>query len=80
MSNLSIVSAFLKERLGTDPALVTPEAALKNLGVDSLMLLELLFEFEERFNTNLSKGMATPKTVGDLLAIVDRMQTGKTAD
>ncbi|HJW24464.1 MAG TPA: phosphopantetheine-binding protein [Rhodocyclaceae bacterium] len=80
MNNLSIVSAFLEERLGTDPALVTPEAVLKNLGVDSLMLLELLFEFEERFNTNLSRNMPTPKTVGDLLAIVDRMQTGKTTD
>lgn len=80
MNNLSVVSAFLQERLGTDPALVTPEAVLKDLGVDSLMLLELVFEFEERLNTNLSKGMATPKTVADLLAIVDKMQTNRAAD
>jgi acyl carrier protein len=70
---LSIVRDFLKERLDVAPDRVTPEATLQDLGIDSLMLLELMFEFEEKLNVTLSEDLAAPKTVGDLLAVVDGM-------
>lgn len=80
MSTLSIVRAFLKERLDIDPERVIPAASLADLGVDSLMLLELLFEFEERLGVDLAKDMATPKTVGELLKIVEGMQEHQAAN
>lgn len=67
---LEIVRGFLKDRLGLDPVRIVPEASLDELGVDSLMLLELFFEFEEKLNVNLSQNLPTPKTVGQLLEIV----------
>lgn len=80
MNTLSVISDFLKDRLDIDPARVTPEATMEELGVDSLRLLELLFEFEEKMNVDLSKDMATPKTVGALLAIVEQMQNTQAAN
>jgi len=79
MNTLSVVRAFLKERLDIDPERVIPAASLADLGVDSLMLLELLFEFEEKLGVDLAKDMATPKTVGELLDIVEGMQARQAA-
>ncbi|HTY03799.1 MAG TPA: phosphopantetheine-binding protein [Rhodocyclaceae bacterium] len=71
---LEIVRGFLKERLNVDPARVAPAATLKELDIDSLMLLELFFEFEERLNISLSQNLPTPKTVGDMIRIVERLR------
>ncbi|HEX5391783.1 MAG TPA: phosphopantetheine-binding protein [Rhodocyclaceae bacterium] len=70
---LSIVRDFLKERLDVEPARVTPESTLQELGIDSLMLLELMFEFEEKLNVTLSEDLAAPTTVGELLTVVEGM-------
>ena len=42
---LTVLSEFLHKRENIDPARVTREALLEELKVDSLLLLELLFEF-----------------------------------
>ena len=46
MDTLSLIRASLNERLGVQPDTVVREAALASLGVDSLQLLELIFELE----------------------------------
>lgn len=72
---LELVRSFLHGRLGTDPAQVTTDAHLGDLGIDSLILLELFFEFEERAGVRLAKDLPAPKTVGDLIGIVERLKT-----
>jgi acyl carrier protein len=67
---LEIVRGFLHERLNVDPAKVVPEATLAELAVDSLTLMELFFEFEERLDITLAQGMPTPQTIGELLGII----------
>jgi acyl carrier protein len=67
---LEIVRDFLKERLGLEPANIRPEATLEELDIDSLMLLELFFEFEEKLDVDLVQNLPTPKTVGQLIDIV----------
>lgn len=67
---LEIVRGFLQERLSLDPARIRPEATLEELDIDSLMLLELFFEFEEKLDLTLSQNLPTPKTVGQLIEIV----------
>src|SRR5439155_25416469 len=74
--NLTVLSEFLHKRENIDPARVTPEALLEELKVDSLMLLELLFEFEDRLGVKVPQDIPRPKTVGDLLGIVDRVTAG----
>lgn len=77
---LSIVRDFLKDRMDLDPARVTPEATLEELAVDSLMLLELMFELEEKLNTALPQDIPPPKTIGELLAIGEQMVQQTSAD
>jgi acyl carrier protein len=75
--NLAVLSAFLHKTQKIDSALVTPEALLEDLKVDSLLLLELLFEFEDRLGVSIPQDTPRPKTVGDLLGIVEKLQAGK---
>ncbi len=67
---LEIVREFLKERLSIDSARIVPEATLEELDIDSLMLLELFFELEEKLDVNLSQDLPTPKTIGQMIEIV----------
>ena len=71
MKAIELIREFLHERLAADPAAVVPEAALADLGVDSLMMLELMFEFEDRFGIKLATDLQTPKTVGEMIALMD---------
>ena len=77
--NLTLLSEFLQKRENIDPARVTPEASLEELKVDSLLLLELLFEFEDKLGVSIPHDIPPPKTVGDLLEIVDGLKVGKGA-
>ena len=71
MDSIGLIREFLKDRLGVAPEKVVPEAPLADLGVDSLMLLELMFEFEDRFGIKLSNDLETPKSVGQMAALMD---------
>lgn len=74
MNSLTLIREFLDSRLGVPPVQVVPEAALAGLGVDSLMMLELVFECEDRFGVTLDKNLKSPKTVGELVALVDGLR------
>lgn len=71
MDPIELIVDFLDKRLGVDARRVVPEAALGDLGVDSLMLLELMFQFEDGFGIKLSQDLKAPKTVGELVALMD---------
>jgi len=51
---------------------IQPHAALKDLGLDSLDRLQLLFELERFFDVEISDDQAVAmKTIGDVLAYVE---------
>jgi acyl carrier protein len=77
MNSLTLIREFLDGRLGVPPDKVVAEATLAALGVDSLMMLELVFEFEDRFGIALAKDLKSPKTVGEMVALVDRLRSEK---
>jgi acyl carrier protein len=79
MESLGLIREFLHERLGVAPEQVVPEASLAALGVDSLMMLELMFEFEDRFGITLSKNLKSPKTIGEMTALMDRLRREQSA-
>jgi len=75
MDSLGLIREFLQNRLGIMPERAVPEALLKELGVDSLMMLELMFEFEDRFGITLTKDIKSPRTVGEMAALMDRLRS-----
>lgn len=71
MNSLDLIREFLKDRLDVEPGRVALETPLAGLGVDSLMLLELMFEFEDRHEIKLSADLKTPVTVGEMVSLMD---------
>lgn len=77
MDSISLIREFLKDRLAIEPGKVVPEARLAGLGVDSLMLLELMFEFEDRSGIKLGADLRSPRTVGEVVALMDGLLAEK---
>lgn len=75
MNSIGLIREFLQDRLGVAPEQVVSEAPLDALGVDSLMLLELMFEFEDRFGITLSKDLKSPRTVGEMADLMDQLRS-----
>ena len=75
MDSLTIIREFLDSRLEIAPETVLPEAKLDDLDVDSLMLAEIVFEFEDRFNLTLPRNLKSPRTVGELVALMERLRS-----
>ncbi|HJV26963.1 MAG TPA: phosphopantetheine-binding protein [Aromatoleum sp.] len=71
MDSIELIREFLGERLGVAPEKVVSEAPLDGLGVDSLMMLELMFEFEDRFGIKLPSDLKNPRSVGEMAATMD---------
>lgn len=71
MDPIELIVDFLDKRLGVEAHRVVPEAVLADLGVDSLMLLELMFQFEDGFGIKLTQDLKAPKSVGELVALMD---------
>jgi acyl carrier protein len=78
MNAIELIRQFLVDRLGVAEAAVVPEAVLAELGVDSLMLAELLFEAEDHLGTEIPSDQTPPKTVADMVAVIDALMPSKT--
>ena len=79
MSSSELIRSFLTDRLGVQPDQIQPGAALAELGVDSLMLAELMFEAEDRLGISIDSNVTVPKTVGDMVRLIDNLRAVKAA-
>jgi len=73
MKSIELIRNFLNTRQGIEAEKVVPEALLTDLGVDSLMMLELVFEFEDQFGIALPQDLKSPRSVGDMATLMDRL-------
>ena len=68
--------AILVKKYSLEPDRITPQAMLETLGLDSLDLIELLFEVEEEFNIRVPQdggsGLRTA-TVQDIVDSVEKL-------
>jgi len=73
MQDTAPVFRFVEERLGV--ALNGADAAteLSSLGVDSLTLLELMFEIEEKYGVTVGRDTTPPRNCGELVALIERL-------
>ena len=72
MASMEIIKDILQEKLELDPAALTDDATFESLGVDSLDLVELICEIEDRLNVDFGdpEGLAT---LGDVAKYVDSL-------
>lgn len=64
---------YVQERLGVDLESAHAATALDSLGIDSLALLELMFEIEERLGVKVDESTPPPKSCGELVALIERL-------
>lgn len=72
MATLDTIKELLEENLDINPDDVTEESTFESLGIDSLDMVELICEIEERCEVEFGEpeGLVT---VGDLVEYVDSL-------
>jgi acyl carrier protein len=77
MDTLEQVRDYISKKVGTPAESITPEATLESIGVDSLMLLDLMFDFEDQLKIKLPNDLPRPETVAQLIEVFDSFLTHK---
>ena len=77
MQDVAQAYRFAEEHLGIDLKSADAATELSSLGVDSLTLLELMFEVEEEFGVTMDRDAPPPRTCGELVALLERVAAGK---
>ncbi len=67
---VQILKDFLKNRLEIETEDLTAATELESLGIDSLMQMELIFDFEEKFSFRMPEVEDRPVTVGELVDLI----------
>ena len=73
MQTLELLRDYLEKKASIDPARVTPEARLEDIGVDSLILIDLMFELEESLDVRVPDMDSRPTTVAELIDLFDAL-------
>ncbi len=74
MDALELLKEFFKKHLENPPENVTFDTRLDAIGVDSLTLLELIFEMEEKFGVRVPNDMPQPETIGQLIEYFEKLK------
>lgn len=73
MATIDTIKDVLQENLDIDPTNVTPESTFETLGVDSLDLVELICELEDRLDIDFGEPEGLT-TLADVVAHIESLQ------
>jgi acyl carrier protein len=79
MSSLKELQDLIQEKYGLDPATLDPYASMRASGVDSLALVEFLFEVEDKYGISIPDNNPNLDTLAELAEIVDQLRAAQTA-
>jgi acyl carrier protein len=73
----SMVKQFLEERFDIAADNLTSDTAMRDLGLDSIMMLDVMLEVEDRLGIKLTDlSMPANPKLGDLVALIQRNMAG----
>ena len=75
---LKRLQELAQERVDVDPTVLTPDALLADIGIDSFSLIELVFLAEEEFKIKIPVEGLEVKTVGDVIDVIEQNVTAAT--
>lgn len=73
MSTLQTIQRMMAEQFELKVEDLVPDAQLEALGLDSLSVIEFMFNLEDEFNIKLTDERVEIKTFQDIVNIVDRL-------
>ncbi|MDA8362922.1 MAG: acyl carrier protein [Gammaproteobacteria bacterium] len=71
-NRLEPIKAYLDRHFDNPPEHLALESRLDEIGIDSMALLELMMELEDKYDFRLPEDVPTPETVGQLVALVEQ--------
>lgn len=77
MQTLELLRDYLSRRVSIDPTKVTTEARLEDIGIDSLVLIDLMFDLEESLGVRVPTLDENPSTVSELIDLFDTLQASQ---
>ncbi len=72
MATLDTIKEVLQENLDIDPENVTEDSTFDDLGIDSLDMVELICDLEEKCSVDFGEPEGL-ETVGDLVEYIDNL-------
>lgn len=76
MSSLAELQELIERKYGIVPAQLDPQGSMRGSGIDSLALVEFIFEVEERFGITLQSDPDVD-TLADLARLIDEQRAAK---
>jgi acyl carrier protein len=73
-STLKELQDLIQEKYGLDVSQVDPHASLRASGVDSLALVEFIFDVEDRMGLTVPDDNPNMDTLAELAAAIDRVR------
>jgi acyl carrier protein len=73
MSSLQTIQRMMTEQFDLKLEVLTPDAQLENLGLDSLSVIEFMFNLEDELKIKLPDERVELKTIGDVVELVDKL-------
>ena len=77
MGSYAFLAEVLSQKYDVDREAISPEATLTELGLDSLTIVELLFDVEDEFGIEVPEERATFQTLAEAAALVDELIQAK---
>lgn len=79
MSSLATIQRMMVEQFDLKPEDLTPDATLESLGLDSLSVIEFMFNLEDELKIKLPDERVEIKTLQDVTDLVDRIVAEQSA-
>ena len=73
MSSYPFLAEVLTEKYDIDAQAISHDATMTELGLDSLALIELLFDLEDKFGIEFPEERVTFTTLGEAAAVIDEL-------
>ncbi|MHB8348255.1 MAG: acyl carrier protein [Acidiferrobacterales bacterium] len=71
-NRLEPIKTYLDRHLDNPPENLTMESKLGEIGIDSMALLELMMDMEDKYGFRLPEDVPLPETVGQLVTLVEK--------
>ena len=77
MSSFDFIRQTLIDKFDVDAEAITSEATFETLGLDSLTMVELMFEVTEKYEIEIPNEKLDFKTLGEAVAVIDETLQAK---
>ncbi|RYE73598.1 MAG: acyl carrier protein [Oxalobacteraceae bacterium] len=79
MSSLKELQDLIQKKYGLGPEALEPHASMRASGVDSLALVEFIFEVEDKYAISIPETTGNLDTLAELAVLVDRLRAAEPA-